>query len=132
PRAGVAAIWREHGGDERSAALTLAARYATSWTAACSHLVNLGFIRRESLDAMKRAEPTRGDYHLPSQGLDEEPGAPDGPREYSHQVLVAYQGGALSADRAVELLHGTLDAPDLPAPSDTALENLRSSFAPLA
>ncbi|MCB1004723.1 MAG: helix-turn-helix domain-containing protein [Acidimicrobiales bacterium] len=131
PRAGATAIWRERGGDERAAALTLAARYATSWTAACSHLVNLGFIRRESLEAMKRAEPTRGDYRLLGEVWDEELAAPSVPREFGRQVLAAYQSGALSADRAVELLHGTLEAPDLPTPSETSLESLRSSFAPL-
>lgn len=131
PRAGVAAIWQERRGDERSAALMLAARYATSWTAACSHLVNLGFIHRESLDAMKRAEPTRGDYRLLGVTWDEELAAPSVPHEYGRQVLAAFRDGALSADRAVELLHGTLDAADLPTPSETSLESLRSSFAPL-
>lgn len=131
PRAGVTAIWRERHGEERLAALTVAARYATSWTAACSHLVNLGFIRRESLEAMRRAEPTRGDYRLLGEAWDEELAAPSVPREYGRQVLAAYQGGALSADRAVELLQGTLDAADLPTPSEISLDSLRSSFAPL-
>ncbi len=131
PRAAVAAIWQERRSDERSAALTLAARNATSWTAACSHLVSLGFIRHESLDAMKRAEPTRGDYQLLGETWDEELAAPDAPREYGRQVLAAYRDGALSADRTVELLHGTLAAAELPTPSETPLEGLRSSFAPL-
>ena len=80
---------------------------------------------------MKRAEPTRGDYRLLGEVWDEELAAPSVPREFGRQVLAAYQSGALSADRAVELLHGTLEAPDLPTPSETSLESLRSSFAPL-
>lgn len=131
PRDGVAAIWQERRGDERLAALTLAARYATSWTAACGHLVNLGFIRHESLEAMKRAEPTRGDYTLLGETWDEELGPPSVPPEYSRQILAAYRDGALSADRALELLHGTLEAADLPTPPESPLESLRSIFAPL-
>jgi transcriptional regulator with XRE-family HTH domain/Zn-dependent peptidase ImmA (M78 family) len=131
PRSGVAAIWRERDGDGRLAALTLAARYCTSWTAACSHLVNLNFVRREALNALKRSEPTRGDYALLGEVWLEELAAPSVPRRYGRQVLTAYLDGALTDDRTVELLRGTLTAADLPTPPQSPLESLRSAFAPL-
>lgn len=131
PRSGVAAIWRERDGDERLVALTLAARYCTSWTAACSHLVNLDFVRSESLDALKRSEPTRGDYALLGEAWIEELAAPSIPRPYGQQVLSAYIDGALTAERTVELLHETLPTGELPTPRQSPLESLRSAFAPL-
>ena len=68
PRSGVQRIWNEHHDHSqplpdapRRAAITLAARYRTSWTAACNQLADFNLISRAQADRLKAAEPTRGD-----------------------------------------------------------------------
>lgn len=132
PRNGVLKVWRDAGGaDARRAALLLAARYHTSWSAACSQLVNVQLIDHSRLHELKRAEPTRGDYVALGEAWTEELRPPAVPRRYTQSVLGAYTGGQLTAQRTVELLRSTLSAPELPTPAQIDLDRLRSAFDPL-
>lgn len=49
----------------------------------------------------------------------------------SRRVLGAYRSGRLSAERAVDLLWGTVNENDLPEQQDIPLDGLRREFQPL-
>lgn len=132
PRAGTLRVWQETSRrGARVAALTLSARYRTSWTAACSHLLNLKLVDRTQFEQLKSEQPTRGDYLTLGESWDEELQAPYVPPTYTQRVLSAYVKGPLTAERTVELLRSTLTTSDLPAPGQLSLEDLRSAFDPL-
>lgn len=132
PRNGVIRAWRDSGGTHaRRAALLLAARYHTSWSAACSQLVNVQLIDHSSLGELKRNEPTRGDYVALGETWTEELQPPSVPRHYAQSVLSAYKSGSLTAQRTVELLRSTLARSELPTPEQIGLDRLRTVFDPL-
>jgi Zn-dependent peptidase ImmA (M78 family) len=132
PRAGALRVWSERSEQgERAATLSVSARYRTSWTAACGHLVNLGLVDRSQLDGLKREQPTIGDYLALGETWDEELRPPYVPPTYTQNVLTAYADGRLTASRSVELLRSTLATSDLPTPTQLPIESLRSAFDPL-
>jgi transcriptional regulator with XRE-family HTH domain/Zn-dependent peptidase ImmA (M78 family) len=129
PRRGVLKVWRESGGaNARRAALLLAARYHTSWSAACSQLVNAQLIDHSRLRELKTNEPTRGDYVALGETWIEELRPPTVPRRYTRSVLAAYTSGSLTAQRTVELVRSTLSVSELPTPDQIGIDRLRSAF----
>lgn len=132
PRAGALRVWQEtFMQGERAAVLALSARYRTSWTAACGHLVNLELVDRSHLEGLKLEQPTVGDYLALGETWDEELQPPYLPPAYTQHVLSDYVDGHLTAARTVELLRSTLTTSDLPTPAQLPLESLRSAFDPL-
>jgi transcriptional regulator with XRE-family HTH domain/Zn-dependent peptidase ImmA (M78 family) len=132
PRTAVTAVWTETApyGPHR-AALTVAARFRTSWTASCTQLANLRLIESSDLEPLKRAEPTKGDYIALGETWTSELAAPSVPVEYTRNVLTAYVAGKLTAERTVELLRNTLTADELPNRVPEPLEMFRGAFDPL-
>lgn len=133
PRSGVLRIWNEaHNAPDgpRRVALTVAARYRTSWSAACNQLANLELITRAAAEGLRRAEPTRGDYVVLGETWTEELMAPLVPTGYARSVLAAYSGGRLTPERTVELLAGSLTVDDLPARPAATWDELRAAFDP--
>jgi Zn-dependent peptidase ImmA (M78 family)/DNA-binding XRE family transcriptional regulator len=118
PRSGVNRIWNElkAAGPDR-VALAIAARYRTSWTAACNQLSNLHLIDHQTYEAMVERFPSRGDYLAAGEAWAEELAAPSVPPAYSADVLAAYASGELAAAKTLDLLRGTLTAEELPARS---------------
>lgn len=132
PRTGVQKVFRETSGrGERTVALTLSARYQTSWTAACGQLRNLGLLSYASFERLVSDLPTRGDYLTLGEDWTEELQAPFVPPTYTKQVLTAYVDGELTPERTVELLRNSLGMSDLPSPKPPSLEELRSALDPL-
>ncbi len=133
PRTAATRIWNENAPDSsRRAALTLAARFRTSWTASCNQLSNLGFIKRPELESLKQIEPTVGDYLALGETWTPELEAPSVPVEYTREVLAAYIDERITAERTIELLRGALSADELPTRSPETLETFRGAFDPLS
>ena len=133
PRAAATRIWNETPqNDHRRAALTLAARFRTSWTASCNQLANLGFIKRPQLESLKRVEPTRGDYLALGETWTPELEAPSVPVAYTRKVLAAYAAGRLTPERTLELVRGALNSEELPTRGPETLETFRGAFDPFS
>lgn len=132
PRTGALRTWQElHEQGDRVAALALSARYQTSWTAACSHLVNLDLVDRSRLEVLKQQSPTLGDYMALGESWDEELVPPYVPPLYARRVLSSFVEGRLTKARTIELLRSMLPEAELPVREPMPLENLLSEFAPL-
>lgn len=120
PRGAVSVRWAELGGadESRSAAIHVSAEYGVSWSAACSHLCNLGLLAERDRQALQDSPPRRADYVELGLGVVVEPAAPLVPPRYASAVIKAYKTSDVSAHRALELLHGTLLTEDLPPLQD--------------
>jgi len=130
PRQSVLQLWRERGGveDPRGAAICLAAEYRVSWTAACAHLKNLGFIDESTRQRLLAYPPGRADYLERSLFIVEELSPPSLPPGYISAVIKAYRRHKITSGRAVELLYGTLSEDDLPAPHEVPLDALEAEL----
>lgn len=116
PRKAIGPIWRELAGSSADrVALAVAARYRTSWSAACTQLLNLALIDQATLERLLNESPSRGDFLAAGETWDEELAAPAIPRKYATEVLAAYASGMIAGPRALDLLRGTLTAEDLPS-----------------
>ncbi len=131
PRADVDRAWRKFVGEHRLAAVWLAAHFRASWTAVCSHLKNLELIGDEERRSLASNPPTAADFFEVGERWESELDPPSVPREYGRCVLSAYRSGRLTAERAVELLWGTVDASELPEQFNVPLEGLHREFEPL-
>jgi Zn-dependent peptidase ImmA (M78 family) len=127
PRHSVAAFWRDRNGeqDQRAAAIQIAARYRVSWTAACSHLHNLGLIDDRTRRVLTADPPRHVDYLELGVTFVEELTPPWLPPVYASAVIRLYRRNKITSGRAVELLHETLAESDLPTPYEIPLDALR-------
>lgn len=126
PRSSVGDRWSELGGEDDPfvAMIYITAEYGVSWTAACGHLCNIGLIS-PGLQSTLRAElPTRADYleHGIATVVELEP--PSVPPAYAAAVVRAYRSYRIGGSRAIELLHGTLSADELPVTDEYPPEAL--------
>ncbi|MEV4877445.1 helix-turn-helix domain-containing protein [Streptomyces cyaneofuscatus] len=99
----------------RPAMLALAAGYRVSWSAVVNRVRNLGLIDNGEARRQKANSPTRGDFLavLGEQPIpDLEPGATG--KLWRKAVLSAWETGAITAPRAIELLYGALAIDELP------------------
>ncbi len=132
PRASVLTSWERlhrEGANDRTALIRIAADYRVSWTAACAQARNLGLIERTALTSLEQARPTPADYVELQVSFVEELEPPAVSPVYARAVLRAYRHYKIGADRAVELLYGTLRLDDLPTPDELPLDALRHDFA---
>ena len=106
----------------------LGAEYGVSWTAVLGHLCNLEFIDSKRYEQLKATRPTRADYLEWGVAVREELAPPAVPPRFAQAVMRAYKRHKVSASRALELLHGTLQAAELPAEDRVPLESMRSQF----
>ncbi|MHB1711805.1 MAG: hypothetical protein ACYCV7_10440, partial [Acidimicrobiales bacterium] len=85
------------------------------------------------IDALERerlvgVELTRAEVLELGQRWIPELDPPAVPPAYAREVLGAYRSRRLTAARTVELLHGSVDESDLPAPDEPSLDDLRGAF----
>jgi hypothetical protein len=128
PRRSMLASWRNLTGADnpRDAAIQIAARYRVSWSAACSHLLNLGLIDDRTRRVFSADPPRRVDYLELGVTLVEELVPTWLPPAYIAAVIRLYRRNKISGERAVDLLFGTLMESDLPTPREIPLEALRA------
>jgi transcriptional regulator with XRE-family HTH domain/Zn-dependent peptidase ImmA (M78 family) len=103
----------------RSWLVEIAARYRTSWTLALRQADHAGVLEPQARRALARSAPTRGDFMealgwAPQPDLESIRVSPG----YAHAAIEAWQRGAITASRAVELMHGQLSLTDLPAETE--------------
>ena len=103
-------------GISRDQLISLAARYRTSWSLAIRQAGHAGVLRGEARHEWGRSTPTRSEF-MEALGWAPQPdlGAIRVPPRYAHAVIEAWRRGALTATRAVELMHGQISTTDLPA-----------------
>ena len=132
PRSAIASLWSEMGTDDpRLAAVAVGARFRASWSAVCSQLRNLDLVDDGLRTALMSSPPTRADYLELGESWVEELIAPAIPPRYGQRVLAAYRAGKLTADRTLDLLHGTASREELPERAPIPVEALRREFDPL-
>lgn len=124
PRPGVTETWGAFD-DPRSGAVAVAVRFRVSWTAVCSQLKNLGLIDDVRRGDLAADPPTGADFIELGERWVSELDPPAVPPEYGRRVLAAYRGGRLTAERATELLWGTVRTEELPERHAVPLEGLR-------
>jgi Zn-dependent peptidase ImmA (M78 family)/DNA-binding XRE family transcriptional regulator len=130
PRSSVVRDWQTYGGEHepRPAAIRLAAQYRVSWTAACAQLQNFRLVNRALADALRSQPPRRADLLELGVFIVEELAPPTLSPQFASAVLRAYRGAKIGANRAVDLLRGTITADELPAIDVVPLESLRSEL----
>jgi Zn-dependent peptidase ImmA (M78 family)/DNA-binding XRE family transcriptional regulator len=134
PRASVRRRWEElsrEWEELRSRLVVLAAEYRVSWSAVISHAVTLELISRGEHDLLQVRRPTRADYFETGVRFEEELQPIALPPAYSQAAVRAFRRGVISADRAIELLRGTVTLDDLPRPYETPIEALAPEFEDL-
>ncbi|MEV7689070.1 helix-turn-helix domain-containing protein [Streptomyces bungoensis] len=101
--------------DSRAVMLALAANYRTSWSAVVNRVRNLGLIDSGEARRQKANSPTRGDF-LAVLGEQPIPDLETGTtgKLWRKAVLGAWEAGAVTAPRAVELLYGAITVDELP------------------
>ena len=117
PEKGLRAAWQDHAGlpDDFSRLVAISAAYRTSWTVTVKAAVRAGLVERSRQRELTARSPQRADFllvigHEPLEDL--RPG--DTSDTWKRAVLRARQETRISDARALELLHGALDAGDLP------------------
>lgn len=128
PRAGVVMTWTQTAGSEHDKALTVAAKFRISWSAALGHLSNLHLIDHHQREMLTRSEPRRGDYlrlGLEWQRDDPEPVLSPA---FTAAVLQGFTAGRITEARSLEMLRGTIDRSELPARPERTMSDLFSAF----
>lgn len=130
PREDCVARWSALKGsaEPRAAAIALGAEFGVSWTALVGHLRNLTLIDAAMHQRLSELRPTRGDYLASGVSIREELGPPSLAPKYAQAVLRALKQNKLGRRRALELLHGTLDASELPEQDRVPPESMREVF----
>jgi transcriptional regulator with XRE-family HTH domain/Zn-dependent peptidase ImmA (M78 family) len=107
----------------RDQLIRLAARYRTSWSLAIRQATQAGVIGGLARRDWGRSSPTRTEF-MEAVGWAPQPdlGAIRVPPHYAHAVMEAWRNGAITAARAVELMHGQITVVDLPAEPETDAE----------
>jgi transcriptional regulator with XRE-family HTH domain/Zn-dependent peptidase ImmA (M78 family) len=107
----------------RDQVIEIAARYRTSWSLALRQAVHAGVLSAQARRDWGRSTPTRSEFMealgwAPQSDLE----AIRVPPGYAHAVLEAWRRGAITATRAVELMHGQITATDLPTGVEADIE----------
>jgi Zn-dependent peptidase ImmA (M78 family)/DNA-binding XRE family transcriptional regulator len=134
PRGSVSRRWQELSGewdDPRTRLVVLAAEYRVSWSAVISHAVTLELVSQRDRGLLEARRPTSADYLETGIRFGEELGPVSLAPAYSRAAVRAFRRGVISADRAVELLRGTVTRDDLPRPHDTPVAALTPEFEDL-
>ena len=116
PREVLERQWNEIGGpaDHRKAAIVIGAEYRVSWTALCTHLVNMDLLERNAGEALRQNPPRRAEYIEHGVSIAEELTPPSVPLPVQQAVLRGYRRHRLGAERTIALLHGTISEEELP------------------
>lgn len=111
--------------------MAVAARFRTSWTTVCAQLKNLDLITEAERQDLVAQPPTSADTIELGERWVSELDAPSLPPAYGQRIVAAYLTGKLTAERAVELLHGTVVRAELPPRQEIPLDAFRREFDPL-
>jgi Zn-dependent peptidase ImmA (M78 family) len=119
-------LTEERGASEaisRDQLIGLAARYRTSWSLALRQAAHAGVLSSQARHDWGRASPTRSEF-MEAVGWAPQPDleAIRVPPRYAHAVMEAWRRGAVTATRAVELMHGQIAAADLPTGTEADIE----------
>ena len=116
PRDALRRRWEDLDGksDPRPAAIVIAAERGVSWTAFCSHAVNLGVLDRPTGAVLADTPPTAQEYADFGIGIADALSPSTIPESVKGAVLRGYRRHLLGIGRALELLHGTVREDDLP------------------
>jgi len=130
PRSGILTVWRRQLDlPVLDRALTIGASFRLSWTATIGQLKNLGLIDDDQRRVLDENEPVQGDYRRLGLSWVDELGSPYVSPCFAAACINGYVSGALTKDRVVELLRGTLAAEELPHQAPPSLDSLRNAFA---
>jgi transcriptional regulator with XRE-family HTH domain/Zn-dependent peptidase ImmA (M78 family) len=107
----------------RDQLIGLAARYRTSWSLAIRQAAHAGVLSGQDRRDWGRSSPTRSEF-MEALGWAPQPDLESirVPPLYAHAVMEAWKQGAITAARAVELMHGQIAAADLPAGVEADVE----------
>ena len=114
----------DNGADiSRDQVIEIAARYRTSWSLALRQAFQAGVLNAQARRDLGRSTPTRSEF-MEALGWAPQPdlAAIRVPPGYAHAVLQAWRRGAITATRAVELMHGQITADDLPTGAEADVE----------
>ncbi|HEY0191552.1 MAG TPA: XRE family transcriptional regulator [Kofleriaceae bacterium] len=133
PREAVTARWMKHEGakDPRPAAIRIAAEFGMSWSAACAQLERLGYLTHRQYAQLEAAVPGSVDFVEQQVVIRDDVKGPRIPSGYAAAVIRALRSHKIGPDRATELLHGTIDKQDLPAPRTRSLDEMTAELGPL-
>lgn len=129
PRSGVSAMWSlNRAAPVYDRALTVAARFQLSWSAAVGQLKNLHLIDDNEYRVLSHDEPRLGDFLRLGVSWRREMDPPFLSQGLVSAILDAYVDGRLTDARSIELLRGSLNMDELPERSASGLKELRRSF----
>jgi hypothetical protein len=106
---------------DRAALVQLSGEYRVSWSVALTSAQRAALITSDELDRLRADQPLRGDF-VRIVGREPLPDLTPGTTgaAWKRAVLHAYEDGAITRERAVELLRGALSVQDLPSPDGRA------------
>lgn len=127
PRTAIEQRWSRLGGeaDPRDAAIHLGVEFGLSWSAVCAQLHRVGCLSARQYDDLLPAKPLRIDHVERELTIRNDVVSPLVPPGYAAAVIRALQQGKIGAERALELLHGTILERDLPARKPLSLDAMK-------
>ena len=121
-------LFEEFSDDVRLAAVAAGVRFRLSWTAVCAQLRNAELVNAGAYEDLVARPPSRVDFVELGERWLPELEAPAVPPKYGQRVLSAYRRRKLTAERAAELLWGTLTVAELPDQVELSAEAYRREF----
>lgn len=133
PRSAAAARWQALGGkdDPWNAAVHLGAEFGLSWSALCGQLKNLDLVSEDLRADLTQRPPGIADFIERELTLMSLPVCPSIPTGYAAAVIKAFRGQRIGRQRALELLHNTLGAEELPGRQKVPMDAMLDELAPL-
>ncbi len=130
PRPAARQRWEQYHGmeDPRDAVIHIAAEFGLSWSAACAQLQRVGCLVTPHYERLAPFPASGAEFVERGLRVRSDVDAPLVPRGYAAAVVRALRRGKLGPARALELLHGTLDARDLPPERPLSLESMTSEI----
>jgi len=128
PRSAIQQRWQALAGDAdpRRAAIHIAVEFGTSWSATCAQLHRFGCLASSQFKQLSERKPSDIDFVEHELRIRDDVSAPFVPAGYAAAVIRALKKLKISASRAIELLHGTIRAEDLPEEKPLPLEAMMS------
>lgn len=130
PRVGVTKLWSEKQAlSTRDRAISIAAVFKVSWSAAVGQLRNLELIDGHVHRELSEHTPVRGEFAKLGHTVARESACPWVSSGFKAKILESYTCGELTAERTLEVLRGTLEKNDLPPQEDTTMADLKAMLA---
>jgi Zn-dependent peptidase ImmA (M78 family) len=133
PRLAVRARWEQlcdSGEDARGTAVHVSFEYGVSWSALVHHLRSLELIGEAEQERLLPEKPGKRDLLERGLRVWEDLVPPTLPKSFVVSVMAAYRKHKIAPRRVVEMMHGTMDLPDLPEPDQMPLDAFSSDREP--